>query len=75
MAKEIPESVRRWYRRIGAMGGKAGKGKPERRELMRRAINIRWARVKKAKAAEKKELKKIFVRKPGAPEMPAIGFK
>jgi hypothetical protein len=69
--KDIPESVRRWYRRIGARGGLAGKGTEIRREIMRTNANKRWAKHRKAKEAEEAELKKVFVRVP----LPVVGFK
>ena len=72
MAKEIPESIRRWYRKIGAKGGQAGKGTEVRRELMRRNAHLRWDAVKRAKAREEEQLRKIFVR---VPRMPRVGFK
>lgn len=76
MAKSIPESVRRWYRRIGAKGGQAGKGTELRRELMRRNARKRWDKVKKAKANEEVQLRKIFTRKAAASGgLPAIGLK
>jgi hypothetical protein len=42
--KEIPAAVRRWYRAIGAKGGQAGRGTPERKELMRQNALKRWAK-------------------------------
>lgn len=74
--KDIPESVRRWYRRIGAKGGQAGKGTELRKEIMRNNARKRWAAVKKAKANDKAELRKIFVGVPRTvPDMPKVGFK
>jgi hypothetical protein len=62
--KNIPESVRRWYRSIGAKGGQAGKGTERRRELMRQNAHKRWNAYKKTRIAEENELRQIFVRKP-----------
>lgn len=46
------EVVSKWYQKIGAMGGKAGKGTRLRRELNRRAAQIRWAKAKNSAATE-----------------------
>jgi len=56
----IPPQVRRWYRKIGAMGGQAGRGTETRRELMRANAYKRWAKHRVAQAVEAKALKKIF---------------
>lgn len=70
----LTEEARRWYRKIGSMGGQAGKGTQLRREINRRASLIRWSAVKQAKANEETELRKIFTRRFSEP-MPKIGLK
>jgi hypothetical protein len=68
--KDIPEQVRRWYRRIGAKGGQAGKGTEVRRELMRENANKRWAKHRQAQAEEAKALKELM-----RPTLAEVGFK
>jgi hypothetical protein len=53
---KVSLTIRKWYRKIGALGGAAGKGTERRRELMRRNIRIRWR-------TERAELRKIFGRR------------
>jgi hypothetical protein len=73
----VPETVRRWYRKIGAKGGQAGKGTDIRRELMRANARKRWAREKARKAKEKAELSRIMVPAPTPvpASVPQVGFK
>lgn len=73
--KDIPEAVRRWYRRIGAKGGQAGKGTETRRELMKTNARKRWTKYKKTKRAEEAELRKLFLRAKAAKSLPKVGFK
>jgi hypothetical protein len=74
--RTIPEPVRRWYRKIGAMGGQAGKGTELRRELMRRNANKRWAGERKRKAIQEERFREILVRIPAnTPHLPRVGFK
>jgi len=68
----MSEDLRRWYRKIGARGGQAGKGTEERREIMRKNAHIRWNKWRKAKAAEEAKVEKLLSR-PAPP--PAVGFK
>jgi hypothetical protein len=63
--------MRKWYRRIGAKGGQAGKGTEIRRELMRKNIAKRWRMEKERKAKEAAELAKLLA---GA-AIPEVGFK
>ena len=44
------KDISKWYAKIGALGGKAGKDTRLRRELNRRAAQIRWANAKNASA-------------------------
>jgi hypothetical protein len=50
MKAQITESVRRWYREIGAKGGHSGKGTELRKAISRQNALKRW---KLAKAAGK----------------------
>lgn len=43
---ECPPSVRRYFQRIGSMGGQAGKGTELRKEISRRNAKKRWAMVR-----------------------------
>lgn len=58
--------VRRWYQKIGARGGQAGKGTAVRSKLMSDAAHARWDKAKAKKAKERKAARS---------EAPAIGFK
>jgi len=82
--KDIPEAVRRWYKKIGAKGGQAGKGTEKRRELMRQNARKRWAAYKQAKKNEEAQLRKILkaprTRVPvpsplPSATLPQVGFK
>lgn len=42
----MTDEVREWVRYWASKGGAAGKGKPERKEIARRAANIRWGSLK-----------------------------
>jgi len=44
--EDCPPSVRRYFQRIGSMGGQAGKGTELRKEISRRNAKKRWAMVK-----------------------------
>jgi hypothetical protein len=83
----MPEAVRRWYQKIGAMGGQAGKGTETRRELMRRNAHIRWNKYRKTLAKEMQtKIKKLVPKEkpaakiqtgqvPSIQGQPVIGFK
>jgi hypothetical protein len=61
---KLSPAIRKWYRRIGTLGGAAGKGTPLRRQLNRQNIRIRWSAVRKAARAERRELRKLLGRIP-----------
>lgn len=44
---KISKDVRAFLSAIGAKGGAAGKGSDLRRELNRKAVQVRWAKHKK----------------------------
>ncbi len=47
--------VSKYMAEIGAKGGKAGKGKADRKEICRKAAQARWVKYRAAKAEKKKE--------------------
>ena len=49
------KAVSKYMAEIGAKGGKAGKGKADRKEICRKAAQARWAKHRAALAEKKKK--------------------
>ena len=47
--------VRKYMAEIGAKGGKAGKGKADRKAICRKAAEARWAKYRAARTVAKKK--------------------
>jgi len=49
---DVPPEVREYMAELGRRGGQANKGKPERSEICRKAVQARWAKHRAKKKAE-----------------------